>query len=89
MLTRDEYAQEQGFSDYKSLVASKGILPEDQLIKKSEAIQVVSTTIEESKDTIYNLVKDIKSGHFDFSSENILEALDILLEDIKNGIEKI
>lgn len=48
--------------------------------------KIVEETINENKETLYNVVLDIKSGHFDFPPEAIYECLDILAKEIETNL---
>lgn len=58
-------------------------------MNKTEIISEVEQLIEENKDTFYRIVLDIKSGHFDFPPEVIMESLGILGGEITDIIRKL
>lgn len=57
-------------------------------MNKSEIISDIERIIEDNKDTFYRVVLDIKSGHFDFPPEVIMNCMDCLFEEIKTHIER-
>lgn len=55
---------------------------------KQKIIDDIENIINEDKDNFYGVVLNIKSGHFDFPPEVIIECLDLLFEEIKEKILK-
>jgi hypothetical protein len=60
----------------------------NETLKKEKIIIDIQNIIDMNKDSIYLVCCDIKSGHFDFPPEVIIECLDLLFEEIKEKILK-
>lgn len=70
--------------DYDEHTSDKNLDPRDCI--SSEVVKIVESVIDENKDSFYNAVCDIKSGHVDFPCELIISMLDFLFEEIKTKI---
>lgn len=57
-------------------------------MNKEKIINDIEDIINSDKECFYNVVCDIKSGHFDFPPEVIYEQLDLLFDEIKRKIEE-
>ena len=86
-----EFLCEECGLDYDEHTSGPGlneITKEDFLFNKKNVFAEIENTINENKDSFYGVVLDIKSGHFDFPPECILVQLDLLLEEMKEKLEK-